>query len=169
MDALGDMFRYAVQNSMERVKVTDEKDHVEMYLLIQRYRNRIMPKIVWESEGFEDYRILRLTLQPLIENAFKHGFAGGVEPHHEIRIRFKKKGGVLSVEVEDNGSGSAEDVCETHFINENKGVGLYNVHRRLQLAYGEKYGLTLKGDKGRGMIVRMHIPIHDKKTEDISF
>ena len=163
IDALSSMFRYAVQNPMELVMIKDELKHVENFLLIQKHRSRNMPQIEWNTGGYEEFHILRLTLQPLIENVFKHGFAEGIKTHHEIHIKLREDGSTLVIDVTDNGAGPSCDIPEMEFIPNERGgkggIGLSNVHRRLQLAFGEEYGLRISGIKGAGMTVKMVIPI----------
>jgi two-component system sensor histidine kinase YesM len=117
----------------------------------------------------DEYKILKLTLQPLVENALYHG------------IKNKRKGGTIKIRgfmgnenniifiVEDDGAGISEERLEMiHaelkndssevFIKEN-GFGLNNVHKRLKLNYGTQYGLKIKSELKRGTLVSVNIPI----------
>lgn len=171
IDALGNMFRYAVQNPLEPVKVKDEILHVENYLLIQNYRQRNMPKIEWNLAKYAEYPMLRLTLQPLIENIFNHAFPNGIEFQHTIWIEAKEKNGSFVIEVSDNGVGPEWDIPEFEFIANERGgkggIGLSNVHRRLKLAYGNEYGIKISGKKGIGMTVIMLMPLPSMSDGDV--
>ena len=79
-DALSKMFRYAVQNPMEPVKITEEINHVRNYLKIQEYRLGAMPRLQIELGEAGEASMLRLCLQPIVENIFKHAFAEGIKP-----------------------------------------------------------------------------------------
>ena len=170
--ALSDMFRYAVQNPMDPVKITDEIAHVKNYLKIQEYRLGTLPRIEINIEGLENVCMLWLTLQPIVENVFKHAFAGGVKPEHKIVIWAQRSGDKLLVDVVDNGRGPSMDVAPMEFVPDGetsgRGIGLSNVHRRLKLAYGEAYGLNISGVKGKGMTIRICQPlIFQNDGEDV--
>jgi len=169
MDALSNMFRYAVRNPLEPVRVSDEIKHVKDYLLIQKYRLRLMPQIEWNMSKFFDYQMLRLTLQPIVENVFKHGFPQGIEEYHKICICSYRVDEMLVVDVSDNGVGPTWDINDTEFIPNERGgkggIGLSNVHRRLKLAYGDKYGLKISGKQGEGMTIKMFMPLIKDKFE----
>lgn len=164
IDSLGSMLRYAVRDPLEPVKLSDEVRHVQNYLLIQQYRQPCMPKITWNVQEFLDSPILRLTMQPIIENIFHHAFPDGIEAFHEISITAYCQDGMFIVALVDNGIGLSPDPIDTEtFISNNdvssRGIGLSNVHRRLQLAYGPGSGLKISKTKGGGTTVEMHIPI----------
>lgn len=167
-DKLSQMFRYAVQNPMDPVRIGEEIEHVKNYLKIQEYRLGILPQISIEMEGMEQVYMLRLTLQPIIENVFKHGFVDGVKKEDHIWIRARKEEKCLIVEVADNGKGPSIDIEEMEFISDGekngRGIGLSNVHKRLKLAYGQEYGLTIFGKKGKGMTIRIRQPYIQKNV-----
>lgn len=161
--ALGNLFRYAVRNPMEPVSVKEEIDNTRNYILIMKCRYGKIPEIRWDVDGYLGYSMLRLTLQPLLENTFKYAFPQGIEDHHVIRISAKEENGVFFIEVADNGVGPNIDVDNIRYLPESigskGGIGLANVHRRLMLAYGESYGLYITGKRGAGMKVSMHMPL----------
>lgn len=169
IDALSNMFRYAVQNPLKPVKVKDEINHVKNYLTIYQYRQPSMPQIYWDVDNYVNYPMLRLTLQPLIENVFHHAFPDGVQPHHKIWIEMKKDASNFYITVRDNGIGYIPEVKGNNKHNKKarKGIGLSNVHRRLQLFYGIEYGLTIIGKHNEGTSVVMKIALPIENTEDI--
>lgn len=166
-DALSKMFRYAVQNPLVPVKITEEIEHVKNYLKIQEYRQGIMPGLEISIEEAGDAAMLRLSLQPIVENIFKHAFAEGIRPEHFIRIHAFREGDLLLVDVMDNGRGPSMDVDDMEYVTDGeqsgRGIGLSNVHRRLKLAYGYSYGLRISGRVGRGMTIRICQPYQVKK------
>lgn len=170
-DALSRMFRYAVQNPMVPVAIGKEVEHVENYLKIQRYRLGEMPRLEIRIEEVKDAAVLRLCLQPIVENIFKHAFAEGVKPEHFIRIHAYKEGGRLLVDVTDNGRGPSMDVEGMEYVTDGeqngRGIGLSNVHRRLKLAYGEAYGLWISGRVGKGMTIRICQPYQVLRKQDM--
>ncbi|WP_167577437.1 sensor histidine kinase [Ammoniphilus sp. YIM 78166] len=162
--ALASMFRYAVRSPLEPTRVRDEIHHVENFLLIQRYRQQQMPQVEWKLDGVMDVPMLRLTLQPLVENVFHYAFPHGIEAHHKIWIEMKREGEHFIVEVSDNGAGFEQDNPDIQAIVKEreangKGIGLANVHRRIKLTYGDEYGLQLSGKKGLGATVRVMMPL----------
>lgn len=170
-DALSKMFRYAVQNPLVPVGIAQEIEHVKNYLMIQKYRLGNMPKLEISIEEAGDAAMLRLCLQPIVENIFKHAFAEGIRPEHFIHIRALREKDSLLVEVTDNGRGPSMDVEDMEYVTDGekngRGIGLSNVHRRLKLAYGDTYGLRISGKVGKGMTIRVCQPYQViEKTED---
>ena len=161
-EALSKMFRYAVQNPLVPVKIGEEIEHVENYLKIQGYRQGSMPNLDISIEEAGDAAMLRLCLQPIVENIFKHAFTEGIKPEHFIRIHAFREGDRLLVDVTDNGRGPSMDVEDMEYVTDGehngRGIGLSNVHRRLQLAYGNVYGLRISGKVGKGMTIRICQP-----------
>jgi two-component system sensor histidine kinase YesM len=124
--------------------------------------------------------MVRLTMQPLVENALQHAFREGLEPHHYIRIDAVETEDEFRVCVEDNGlgmppeklaslraklaaSGSADEAAGAALVPEKTilrrgGIGLGNVHRRIRMVYGEDYGLTIDSEEGRGTRITMRMP-----------
>ncbi|ABX41159.1 sensor histidine kinase [Lachnoclostridium phytofermentans] len=160
--ALSSMFRYAVQDVLEPVQLADEVAHVNHYLTIMWYRHRIMPQIIWDVDSCMDQQILRLTIQPILENAFQHGFEGGVSEKDFIRIQARKEDDVI-VEIEDSGNGIPE-MEEGHIYRLSEvpgvkfGIGLINVNKRIQIVYGEAYGILLFRNVEGGTTIRLALP-----------
>ena len=162
VNMLGKMLRYAVQNPLEPVKIADEVDHLQNYLTIMKYRHWRMPEIIWDVDSCMDQQILRLTIQPLVENVFQHAFGDGIREGHYICIRTHKGDEVL-VEVEDNGSG-IEGLLQGEYYRLDEvpgvtfGIGLNNVNKRIQLIYGEAYGIVLFRNGTGGTTIRLVLP-----------
>lgn len=161
-DALSRMFRYAVQNPLVPVGIVQEIEHVKNYLKIQEYRLGNLPRLEISIEEAQEAGMLRLCLQPIVENIFKHAFVEGIRPEHFIRIRAFREKDRLLVDVTDNGRGPSMDVEDMEYVTDGekngRGIGLSNVHRRLKLAYGEEYGLRISGKVGKGMTIRVCQP-----------
>ena len=109
--------------------------------------------------------MVKLSLQPIVENAIQHGLRK-LRYEGNITIRAIKKSSLLVIQVIDNGSGiSTERLNEIQTMldkNEdrrNMGIGLSNVNRRIQLIFGEEYRLKVTSKQGAGTIVEMEIPI----------
>ncbi|KRF10255.1 hypothetical protein ASG89_01600 [Paenibacillus sp. Soil766] len=156
---LADMFRYAVKTNLEEVTIVNELKHVLNYMMIMNYRTG------WDFEidviippEYLLRNMVRLTLQPHVENVFQHAFPDGLEPHHYIRIDAYIEDGEFIVTVEDNGVGMTNTRLNelTEKLKLNKlldlepghkgGIGLVNVHRRIQMVYGEAFGLSIESE-----------------------
>ncbi|RNC62836.1 MAG: Sensor histidine kinase YehU [Candidatus Dichloromethanomonas elyunquensis] len=146
--ALADVARYGIEGNIEMVSLQTELDHINSYLSIQKLRfgKRIDVKIKVKKE-YLNMKILPFTLQPLVDNAFKHGFES-VPGQHRLLIRVDKdiQGNRLLVNVIDDGIG-----IETQRFTEGDhwchcpGSSLENIHQRLRRLFGDAYGLQLQG------------------------
>ncbi|MBB6729447.1 sensor histidine kinase [Cohnella zeiphila] len=176
------MLRYSVQTNIEETKVVNELKHVLYYMVILRHRigREFEIDVAMKSEYLLD-RMVRLTLQPLVENVFQHAFRDGVEDDHRIRIDAGKKEGVFWVSVEDNGAGMDEfKLAELrrkldgnqladridHAGGPKGGIGILNVHRRIQLAFGKQYGLRIESKPEQGTRIVMIMPAMEPFPED---
>ncbi|WP_165444912.1 cache domain-containing sensor histidine kinase [Gracilibacillus phocaeensis] len=167
-DSLASMFRYSVKN-LEVVTLADELDHIRSYLVIQEHRMRknFTLKICVHPNYF-DKEIVKLSLQPLVENAIEHGLKDG-EALGEIKIAATMKDELFLVSVEDNGQGMSlarlhemrrflQTVDKESQMDGAAGIGLKNIHRRIQLLFGDKYGLQLESELGKGTRVIIKVP-----------
>ena len=163
--ALSKMFRYSLRN-LEVVTVNSEIDHVKNFMIVMEHRFQKKIHVIYdiapEAHGAE---VVKLSLQPIVENAIQHGLRK-LRYEGNITIRAIKKSSLLVIQVIDNGSGiSTERLNEIQTMldkNEdrrNMGIGLSNVNRRIQLIFGEEYRLKVTSKQGAGTIVEMEIPI----------
>ena len=166
--ALSRFFRIALSKGKDWITVREEIEHISSYLTIQkiRYRDILDYTIDVEPEAL-DATMLKLTLQPLVENALYHGIknkrSGGVITVRGRRISADR----LRIEVSDNGIGMpAEKVAGVRaalasegFVSSESGFGLCNVNQRIKLYYGRAYGLTLTSEFGQGTRVVVDIPL----------
>ena len=159
--ALSAILRYSIRE-MQQVSLREEMGIVRQYLKIIdiRYQNRFSYEIEIGDDVL-DCACPCMIIQPLVENAIIHGVAAS-DGGGTIRILGRVEGGVVRIEVADNGAGiSAEklaelqqrlqlqlfDMMEAH-EKYGKSFGLLNIQRRIQLQYGEEYGLTLLSADG---------------------
>ena len=107
-----------------------------------------------------DILVPTFLLQPVVENAIIHGLEPKVG-QGTLKVWAVRQGEELLIQVEDDGIGMEEDALKALLKKEKRGpgIGLFNVHRRLQLAYGESYGLKVWSAPGKGTRVEMQIPI----------
>ncbi|MCM3270199.1 cache domain-containing sensor histidine kinase [Paenibacillus elgii] len=172
--ALAYMLRYSVQTNLEEITVANELKHVLNFMIVLKHRvGREFEIDVAVKPELLLHKMVRLTLQPLVENVFQHAFEGGVEDYHCIRIDAGEGDGTFWVSVEDNGNGMPEDrlaeVREKLEANrlvdggddapgKKGGIGIVNVHRRIQMVFGEQYGLHIESRLDEGTKVTMVMP-----------
>jgi two-component system sensor histidine kinase YesM len=172
-EKLADMFRYSINKDFhELVKVRDEIAHVENYLTIQQIRFGNKFDVDYHiDEAVLDCKMLKFLLQPLVENAVFHGLEKKADKGC-LRIAGTADNGVLSFIISDDGVGMSQ--TELHrvrekldFINienmkhgENKdSIGLWNVNARVQLSYGNRFGLSIESEPGKGSMVKLVLPV----------
>lgn len=162
--SLSRMLRYSIQNGKDVVTVKDEMDFISRYLqvMLYRYGERLRYKIEPENES-RGAAIPRMTLQPVVENSIQYGF-GEERDCLEIRIRTRIMDGTLSIIIEDNGVGIPADLLEElkgnleQNQNQTDHIGLYNVHKRIRLIYGNSYGVEIESKIGCGTVVTLRVP-----------
>lgn len=167
--ALSDIFRYAVKGS-NIVTVRDEVIYIGKYAKIIDYR--FMGKIridVNAPEEVMDLPVIRLFLQPLVENAVFHGLETSVDPG-SVSVDISRNGDLLEFVVQDNGCGmDPETLRKVRDSVGNPGpatgIGINNIVQRLRLFYGEEYTLTIDSETGKGTRIRIQVPVHMKEEE----
>ncbi|MDF2644389.1 MAG: signal protein [Paenibacillus sp.] len=176
--ALAYMLRYSVQTNLEEITVANELKHVLHYLVVLRHRiGREFEIDVAIKPEYLLHVMVRLTLQPLVENVFQHAFPEGLEDYHFIRIDGGVEDGIFWISVEDNGSGMSETQltqlqeklstnrladAEIDEAGKKGGIGVLNVHRRIQMVYGENYGLRIESMAEQGTKMIMVMPASPK-------
>lgn len=174
-EALSKFFRYAITQKDSLVPLQTELDNIRNYILIQKYRfnDRIQLCIEYDETDIEIMKcqVLKLTLQPLIENAFEHGLAnklgGGTIT---ITIEHSRKN--LFIYIKDNGIGiekesvdQLNEMFQSHnlqttatFSKKKSGIALANINNRIKMYFGLEYGLHITSTKNLGTSVRITLP-----------
>ena len=169
VQALGRLLRISLSRGKNVISVGDELQHARSYLAIQKYRYKNKFTSYFEVEpDIEQYKTIKLVIQPLIENAIYYGMEY-MDGEGEVHIRAYTRDQDLYLEVEDNGPGMPEEQVE-HLLTggekarkKGSGIGLKNVNQRIQLYFGTQYGLEIESEPDEGTVVRIHIP---KTTEE---
>lgn len=167
--ALSDLLRYSVHPSSELVTLREDLAQLERYLLLQRsrYGKKFSVDMQIES-GLEEQQVIRLVLQPLVENAFHHGLESKAGGDWHIRVSLYSSDNKLFCSVEDNGEGMDEHACRelesrihTEHLLEEKGggIGLTNLHKQIRAYFGLPYGLTLSQSPLGGLRVVLALPL----------
>jgi len=174
--ALGRFFRISLSKGAEIITLREELEHVTSYLEIQsiRYHSRLNYQIELNEEWL-DYRVIKLILQPLVENSIYHGIKEK-EGTGLIRISAEptriKDEPALKLIVWDDGKGiPAEKMAAiNHALKRGEkertdGYGIFNVNERLQLLYGEEYGLEYESVEGQWISATLTIPLQTREVE----
>ena len=163
--SLSDFFRTSLNRGKEIVTVREDLQHVCSYLEIQKIRYMdILEYEILVPEELNDFKIPKITLQPLVENALYHGIknkrGGG-----KITLRGHEEKDFFTIEVEDNGIGMTEERLlavrkglSEKAPQESELYGLYNVNERIRLNFGDEYGIQISSEHEKGTVVEVRLP-----------
>ncbi|MGF6989531.1 two-component system sensor histidine kinase YesM [Lachnospiraceae bacterium PM6-15] len=181
-EVLAKFFRYTISNISSLVSVEDEISNVLHYYQIQKFRfgDKINLSIHFAEDDEEDIKecqMPKLILQPIVENAIKHG----VEPmlnEGNISIRFQLISKRLLIVVSDNGVGIESRALDAlndklrkiqlndpEMLNQSSGVAMLNVSNRIKLLYGEEYGMCFYSEEGVGTDVEVSLPFRKENRQ----
>lgn len=180
-----DEIRDAIQNLSRFYKLTlsrkkgistieDEEEHVSIYIRLQNMRFHDSIDFVSDiPDELMKYQIPKLTLQPVIENAILHGILEKEDKSGTIVLTGWKEEGDIVLLISDDGVGISPEKLPSILSGQGKSasggtnIAVYNTHRRLQILYGETYGLTYSSEHGKGTEVQIRIPanLSPEKTE----
>jgi two-component system sensor histidine kinase YesM len=166
VDALTRLFRISLSKGRDRISLGEELEHVTSYLVIQKIRYAGKLDYVLDVDpGLEEVPVVKLTLQPLVENAIYHGIKEKAGPGR-LRIEGRREGDALVLTVADDGVGMEPAVLDRLVRNlqvgedpETPGFGVFSVHHRIRLAFGEDWGLSFESEPGVGTRVRVRQPV----------
>lgn len=166
--SLADLLRISISKNGEFITWEEEQHHAVAYLKIMNIRFGSEIEMKWDIDPqINSYYTLKVILQPLLENAIRHGL-------HEKRgakmlsIRAKIENESIFVFVEDNGVGMKDEDIEK-IMNDNdsgNGIGLNNVKNRIQIYFGPEYGFRFYSEPGAGTVVELKLPL--LKGEDLT-
>ncbi|RKP46697.1 sensor histidine kinase [Cohnella endophytica] len=175
LTSLGSMMRYNMRWTKEHVRLRDEINHISNYVNIANVRFEDKVTLVTDiPDDALDQELLKMSLQPIVENSVKHGL---LNRPLTIEIRAEASGGVMMISVTDDGAGMTDDQAEElnrrigraerwvapapdgdETPGKGNGIGLANVHSRIQMHYGNEYGLQIDSAEGRYTRVTIRIP-----------
>ena len=170
VSALSRLFRIGLNRGSRFTTVGKEIEHIHYYILIQqkRYEEVIEFSVEVEPETL-DCKVTKMVLQPVVENAIRHG----IEPKGtsgRIDIRVFRDGDDLVYRVRDDGIGADAAAIQALLDQpaaDHRGLGLKNIHDRLKLNYGARYGVTFDSVPGEGTTVTIRQPYEKGSVQDV--
>lgn len=166
VDALTQLFRISISRGEEIIPYLEEIKHIESYLLVQkiRYEEKLEYEILWDEE-LKEYKILKLVIQPLVENAIYHGIKRKRGPG-KILVKARIIGSEVELRVIDNGIGIKPErlsqiieVLKGNQKSTGTGYGMFNVNERIKLMFGDEYGIQIKSEYKQGTEIILKYPL----------
>lgn len=160
--ALASFYKLSLGHGEKIVTLENEINHAAVYVEIQnmRFGNRIILNNQISEELYK-FKMLKITLQPLIENAIQHGIRERDDETGTITLSASLKSGIITISVSDDGVGMSPDVlCKILDESEEKKkeYGVKNINKRIKLNYGNDYGLSYQSEQGVGTTVYIRFP-----------
>lgn len=163
---LSRFYRLTLSRKQELTTIADEAEHVTIYIELQNMRfNNGIDFIMDIPDYLMEYSMPKLIFQPLVENSIIHGIMEKEEKTGSIVLNGWMEDEDIVLLLSDDGVGIDPDILPkfldgTFHNPQSKGsnVAVYNTHRRLQILYGERYGLSFSSTKGQGTEVQIRIP-----------
>lgn len=165
--ALGQFYRLSLSGGNEQIPLSAEMKHARLYVDIQNMRFEDSIQAHWFlDEEAGKCLIIKIILQPLIENAIIHGIFEKPSKHGSLRVCAKRNADIITITISDDGIGMNEEELHANFFSDSRekvadtsgGYGVRNICDRLRIAYGEPYGLFCESTPGRGTTITVTIP-----------
>lgn len=166
---LAAFFRHSLKRHGHFITLAEEMECIYTYLVLEKARFRDKLRIVRNiDKSLLKYRIPVLTVQPLVENAIRHGITPK-EGQGTVQISAQLRGDEIEIAITDDGVGIQPDIMPMIFqpgFGSGSGVGLSNVHERLKILFGEEHGITIESEPGFGTVVWLRVPLMLNDDDD---
>ena len=160
----GSIIRYSMNRKINTVKLREELNIIDNYIYLQKIRfDQLFTIENLITEDVMECEIIKMIIQPLIENSIYHGLSE-CSSNGKIIIQCQKINNELLLTISDNGIGITPEMLKdlNDYINDKnnkfKGIALRNINRRLKLNYGEQYGLEIFSVLGKGTSMVLTLP-----------
>ncbi|MDO7785681.1 histidine kinase [Desulforamulus aquiferis] len=167
---LAAFFRHSLKRHGHFITLAEEMEYIHTYLVLEKARFREKLRIVRNiDKSLLKYRIPVLTVQPLVENAIRHGITPK-EGQGTVQISAQLHGDEIEIAITDDGVGIQPDIMPKIFLpgfGSGSGVGLSNVHERLKILFGEEHGLNIESETGFGTTVWLRVPLMLNDGDDL--
>ena len=171
--AISSLIRASISNKKSIITIEQELDYVKNYIYIQHIRYKDRFDIIYDiDESLLKQAVPKLIIQPIVENAIIHGIENS-KNKNLLYISVKRENECIVIIVKDTGIGMTDEKvsellkeplnAEGDEQKAHTNLGLYAVHKRIQLMYGDLYGLTVQSQAGEGTTVTLHIPFTKKQ------
>lgn len=153
-------YRTTLNKGKDIICVQNEIDNVKAYLAIQciNHEDELTIHYVLDQQALKE-QMINFILQPIVENAIVHGIDEHIGIAGILDIEVGKVEEMIRIIITDNGVGMTKEQVESLFIKERDSYGIKNVAERIKLFYGERYGVQVESEVGRGTKVIIEIPI----------
>lgn len=172
---LASLFRISLSRGKTIISIKDEIKHAQNYMNIQKVRYKNSFSIEFRiDEEILDCCIVKLVIQPLLENAIYYGVEG-MDGDGEIEVVGYRKEQDVYIEVRDNGFGMPPETVDALLIENNRvrkkgsGVGLINVYNRIKLRFGDAYEMKIESAPDEGTVIQIHIPYIEYSPENVEY
>ena len=172
---LSRFYRISLSNGSDYISIANEVEHVRLYVQLQNLRFSKNIELATEvDKELENYRIMKLLLQPIVENSILHGIANSDKENGIISLSVKLYNGMIRIIINDNGIGMDQGTIyrlmtydEIHNDGQyTGGYGLKNVINRLKLYYDNQARITFESAPGEGTSITIRIPYNTTQTEE---
>ncbi|MCU6709136.1 sensor histidine kinase [Paenibacillus sp. J5C_2022] len=157
--AMARFYRTALNRGHNMITVRDELDNIMSYIEIVQVMSEYRFDVEYRfDEAVYEYSTINLILQPLAENAIKHGIKQKREGSGLLKVSARLVGETIVFDIEDNGPGMSPETADAILSMNSSGYGLKNVHERLQLLFGAAFGVSVHSRLGEGTLMRITCP-----------
>ncbi len=167
VELLSDILEYIMDNKRNLVRLSEEIAYTKKYIEIELIKKNYSFDVEWQIQNIQDCYIIKMVLQPIVENAIYHGIRNLHDLRGKIQIEIGRQNEDLLISVSDNGNGCGEkrmaevnEALGKSSINDSGHIGLRNVNERIKIVYGDPYGCQLVRVKGRTEC-RIRLPYFD--------
>ena len=171
----GKMLRYNITTINETTTIRREIEYLQHYITIQNMRCKFKIELDCKVEKpLMDHPIIKLLIQPIVENAVFHGLEMTRGRQGKILLSVRRMHNCITIDVSDNGLGMTGERLEKlrrilslsyADAKQTSQIGLRNVSERMRLFYGESYGLTIESTENKGTLVRITLPYQETEKE----
>jgi two-component system sensor histidine kinase YesM len=165
INAISTFYRTVLSSGKNIIPIRDEIENIQSYIMIQtiRYGDKISYKIEVDETLYEK-KIVKFTLQPIVENAIYHGIKNREDGTGLISVIGRLEDDKIILRIQDNGVGIAEECIDKLMVDKDKksgktSFGLTSIDKRIKLYFGEQYGVTIASEVGFGTSVTIRLPI----------
>ena len=170
---LAGLLRASLPGAKQEISLRDELQYAGQYLSLQKLiKGDFLEWDITADPDVLECKVPKLILQPLLENAMKHGFAKSLDVAMLVIVA-KEQNGKLLLQLCDNGVGMEKEVLRS-ILEENvqgqdrEHIGIQSIQRRIRYLYGAGYGLDVQSTPGEGTVVNLSLPLNGKNQEEIN-